>query len=135
MSTAAICWTEDLRVGNHAIDEDHRHLFALLDNLRHTMPTGLVTQQAAVIIDDLAAYVESHFQREEEFMIRIAYADYPRHKAEHDRFVSEVHALQSRLARGAQTVTLSIDQVLSEWLRRHVLVMDMALAESLKARL
>jgi len=128
-----LCWTEDLSVDNQAIDDDHRHLFALLDNLQHTMPKGLVTQEAAVIVDDLAKYVETHFRREEEFMQRIAYVDYVRHKAEHDRFVSEVHALQSRLGRGAQTLTLSIDKMLNEWLRRHVLVMDKALAASLKA--
>lgn len=135
MSTTNICWTEDLRVGNQAIDEDHQHLFALLDNLQHTMPTGLVTQEAAVIVDDLAEYVASHFRREEEFMLRIGYPEYPMHKAEHDRFVSEVHALQSRLGRGAQTLTLSIDRMLSDWLRRHVLVMDKALAASLKTSL
>lgn len=131
MSNSTICWTEDLRVGNEAIDDDHRHLFALLESLRNTLSTGLVTQGVAPIVDDLADYVETHFRREEEFMQRIAYPDYPLHKAEHDRFVSEVHALQSRLARGAQTLTLSVDQMLSEWLRRHVLVMDKALAASL----
>lgn len=129
---ASLCWTEDLSVDNKAIDDDHRHLFDLLDRLQHTMPSGLVTAEAITIVDDLAEYVENHFNREEVFMQRINYADYPLHKAEHDRFVSEVHALQSRLGRGAHTLTLSIDKVLNEWLRRHVLVMDKALAASLK---
>lgn len=129
-----IRWTEDLSVGNQAIDDDHRHLFALLDGLQHTMPQGLVTQDAATIVDDLAQYVESHFKREEEFMQRIGYADYVAHKADHDRFVSEVYALQSRLERGAQTLTLSIDKMLSEWFRHHVLVMDMALAHSVQEK-
>lgn len=129
-----ISWTEDLSVGNQAIDDDHRHLFALLNNLQHTMPQGLVTQDAATVVEDLAHYVEAHFQREEEFMQSVAFEGYVAHKADHDRFVSEVHALQSRLDRGAQTLTLDIDKMLSDWFRRHVLVLDMALAASVKAK-
>ena len=127
-----IRWTEALSVGNEAIDDDHRHLFDLLDQLQRATPAGLVTQEVVGVVDELVRYTENHFRREEEFMQRVAYPAYPAHKIEHERFVSEVHALQSRLARGAQTLILSIDKLLSDWLRQHVLVVDKALAEYLR---
>lgn len=125
-------WTDDLSVGNPLIDEDHRHLFNLLERLHQDMSSGQINQETQSIIDALRDYTESHFSREEEFMRKIGYPQYATHKAEHDRFVSEVCALQSRVARGARTAQLDIDQFLAKWLREHVLVRDMALAAAIR---
>ncbi|KAF7599676.1 MAG: hemerythrin [Candidatus Dactylopiibacterium carminicum] len=127
-----INWTPDLSVGNEQIDDDHRQLFALLDRLNKDMSTGQVNQETQSIVDALRNYTETHFSREEAFMREIDYAHYATHKAEHDRFVSEVCALQSRVARGARTAQLDIDQMLAAWLREHVLVRDMALAAAIQ---
>ncbi len=128
---SVIKWTSDLAVGNQAIDEDHRNLFDLLERLHHDMSSGQINQETQSIVDSLREYAESHFAREEEFMRKIGYEHYPTHKAEHDRFVSEVCAVQSRVARGARTAQLDIDQFLAGWLREHVLVRDMALAAAI----
>ncbi len=125
-------WTEDLAVGNSLIDEDHQNLFDLLERLHQDMSTGQINQETQSIVDSLRDYTESHFSREEEFMRKINYPHYATHKAEHDRFVSEVCALQSRIARGARTAQLDIDQMLATWLREHVLVRDMALAAAIR---
>lgn len=126
-------WSNDLAVGNAAIDEDHRNLFNLLERLHIDMSSGQINQETQSIVDALREYAESHFAREEEFMRKISYEHYPTHKAEHDRFVSEVCALQSRVARGARTAQLDIDQFLAGWLREHVLVRDMALASAIRS--
>lgn len=125
-------WTEDLAVGNPLIDEDHRNLFNLLERLHQDMGSGQINQETQSIVDALREYAEAHFSREEEFMRKISYPHYVVHKAEHDRFVSEVCALQSRMARGARTAQLDIDQFLAGWLREHVLVRDMALAAAIR---
>ncbi|MBS1210883.1 MAG: bacteriohemerythrin [Proteobacteria bacterium] len=125
-------WTDDLSVGNPLIDEDHRNIFDLLERLHQDMSSGQINQETQSIVDALRDYAEAHFSREEEFMRKIAYPHYAVHKAEHDRFVSEVCALQSRVARGARTAQLDIDQFLAGWLREHVLVRDMALASAIR---
>lgn len=129
----AIKWTPDLSVGNEEIDDDHRRLFELLEMLHVDMRSGLVNQETQAIVDALLHYAESHFSREEAFMRFINYPQFPAHQAAHTRFVSELQALQSRIARGARTPVLDIDQFLTEWLRNHVLVMDKALASALSA--
>lgn len=125
-------WTEDLSVGNKQIDDDHRHLFDLLERLHLDMTSGQINQETQSIVDALRDYAESHFSREEEFMRKIGYPHYATHQAEHNRFLSEVCALQSRVARGARTAQLDIDQFLAAWLRDHVLVRDMALAAAIR---
>lgn len=129
---SVVQWTTDLAVGNAQIDEDHQNLFSLLERLHHDMSSGQVNQETQSIVDSLREYAESHFAREEEFMRKIGYEHYPTHKAEHDRFMSEVCALQSRVARGARTAQLDIDHFLASWLREHVLVRDMALAAAIR---
>lgn len=124
-------WTNDLSVGNTQIDKDHQGLFDLLERLHQDMGSGQINQETQSIVDALRDYTESHFAREEEFMRKISYPHYATHKAEHDRFVSEVCALQARVARGARTTQLDIDQFLAGWLREHVLVRDMALAQAI----
>lgn len=126
-----VLWSDDLLVGNEAIDDDHRTLFGLLERLHHDMSTGQINQETQSIVDALRNYAESHFAREEAFMRKIDYPHYTTHKAEHDRFVSEVCALQSRVARGARTAQLDIDMFLATWFREHVLVRDMALSEAI----
>lgn len=125
-------WSPDLAVGNEMIDDDHRKLFDLLERLHQDMSSGQVNQETQSIVDALREYAESHFSREEDFMRKIGYPHYQVHKAEHDRFMSEVCALQSRVARGARTAQLDIDQFLAGWLREHVLVRDMALASAIR---
>lgn len=126
-----IIWSDDLRTGHAEIDEDHQGLFDLLARLHRDGSTGLINQETQSIVDALRHYTEAHFSREEAFMRSVGYPGYAAHKAEHERFISEVAALQSRIARGARTPQLDIDQVLTDWLRNHVLVMDKALAASL----
>ncbi|MDQ7989169.1 MAG: bacteriohemerythrin [Candidatus Dactylopiibacterium sp.] len=125
-------WSNDLLVGNEAIDEDHRNLFNLLERLNADLGSGQINQETQSIVDALREYAESHFAREEACMRKMGYEHYPVHKAEHDRFLSEVCALQSRVARGARTAQLDIDQFLAGWLREHVMVRDMALAAAIR---
>jgi hemerythrin len=125
-------WTEDLSVGNAVIDDDHQRLFDLLERLHLDMASGQINQETQSIVDSLRNYAESHFAREEEFMRKMDYPHYITHQAEHNRFLSEVCALQSRVARGARTAQLDIDQFLAGWLREHVLVRDMALAAAIR---
>lgn len=130
----SIKWTEDLSVDNEEIDEDHRKLFELIEELRVDMLQGRTSHSSREIIDALTEYSEKHFAREEAFMLKIGYPQYAAHKADHDRFVSELYSLQSRLDRGALTLTQFVDKLLNDWLRRHVMVMDKALAAYLHAR-
>ena len=125
-------WTEDLRIGNKAIDDDHQKLFDLINELSIDMQQGKVNRESREIVDALTEYAEDHFAREEEFMQKINYEQFAAHKADHDRFVSELHAQQARLDRGAVTLTQFVDDLLNDWLRRHVEVMDKALAASVR---
>lgn len=121
-----IRWTEALSVGNETIDDDHRHLFRLLDQLQHA-----TLGEALGVVDELVAYTEVHFQREEAFMLKMGYPAYLEHKAEHEHFFGEVHAFRSSLTQGTQSLIPKTSALLGSWLNQHVLVFDKALADYL----
>lgn len=124
-------WDDSLSVGNPQIDDDHKHLFALLDKLQDAMKQGKANAVLASILDELVQYTVWHFRREEQFMQRIRYADFAAHKAEHDKLIAEVNDLQQRMQRGALTLSLSVNQFLSDWLNSHIRSSDIKLAKAL----
>jgi hemerythrin-like metal-binding protein len=128
---ATLKWNDSLSVGNRQIDDDHKHLFALLGRLQDAMKVGQANAVLAEILDELVRYTAQHFRREEQHMQRIGYADYAAHKGEHDRLIAEVTELQARFKNGSITLSLSVYQFLNEWLNKHIMTSDAALAKAL----
>src|SRR5512138_2461518 len=85
-------WTQALSVGVEEIDDQHRELFrraaSLLDGIHKGEP-----EELGALIDFLYQYAVEHFGAEEEHMRRTRFPGYQRHKAEHDRFISDLLAL------------------------------------------
>ncbi len=128
-------WTPDLSVGLDEIDDQHRELFRragrLLDGLKKGEP-----EEIGGLIDFLYEYAVSHFGAEEDFMRRSRYPGYVRHKAEHDRFISDLLALareHDRKGAGA-FMALKVNHWLVEWLNQHVSGTDRELGKHLARR-
>jgi hemerythrin len=114
-------WTPALSVGVEEIDAQHRELFRraarLLDGIHGGEPGEL-----GELLDFLYQYAVQHFGAEEEHMRRTRFPGYARHKAEHDRFASDLLALardHERQGAGA-FMSLKASHWLTRWLREHV---------------
>lgn len=128
-------WTQALSVGVDEIDAQHRELFRraarLLEGLRRGEP-----EEIGGLVDFLHEYAVEHFGAEEEHMRRTRYPGYARHKAEHDRFISDLLALareHERKGAGA-FMALKVNQWLTQWLREHVSGTDAELGAFLLER-
>jgi hemerythrin len=128
-------WTPALSVGDVEIDEQHKELFRragrLLEGLRSGEPEGL-----GELIDYLHQYCIAHFGAEEARMRGTRYPGYLRHKAEHDRFISDLLALAAEHdERGSGAfMSLKVNHWLVEWLKGHVSVTDAELGRFLHKR-
>ena len=91
----ALQWTQALSVGVDEIDDQHRELFRraarLLDGIKRGEP-----EEIGALVDFLHEYAVTHFGAEEAFMREEAFPGYVRHKAEHDRFISDLLALAEK---------------------------------------
>ncbi len=128
---ALFAWSDDLRVGNTFIDEDHKKLVAMVNSFHDAMDQGRGSEVIGKVLRNLVIYTQEHFGREEAEMQRISYPRYSVHKAEHDKLIREVTALQSGFAKGNTMLSVKISIFLRDWLLNHIKQTDQLLAAAL----
>ncbi len=131
-----LLWTPALSVGVEEIDGQHRELFGRAARLVEGIRSG-EPEELGGLIDFLYRYAVEHFGAEEEFMREHRFPGYLRHKAEHDRFASDLLALareHERSGSGAFTA-LKVNHWLTQWLQAHVSGTDTELGTFLARRI
>ncbi|MBQ0757154.1 MAG: hemerythrin family protein [Amphritea sp.] len=120
-----ITWTSDLSVGDHSIDDDHKELFALVDELDSA---DMSHDYINSILDRLKAYTRGHFSREEEYMVQVGYPGMKGHLLQHKNFIEWLETIRATYARFPQSPFIigdSVNSYLQRWLRQHILEEDM----------
>lgn len=114
-------WTDKLSVGVGVLDEDHKRLVGLVNELYDAMQAGRGKDVLGRTLNSLVQYTKMHFAREESFFSRTAYPAAEAHRKEHENLTRQVLDVQQKYNAG-QTVTLSLDvlQFLKSWLIQHI---------------
>jgi hemerythrin len=128
-------WTEKLSVGVGVLDEDHKKLVGMVNELYDAMQAGHGKEKLGRILDGLVQYTKMHFAREEKFFAQTGYADTAAHKQQHDALTGQVLDVQRKYASGL-TATLSIDVMnfLRDWLVKHIQGSDQKYRPHLNAK-
>ena len=118
-------WNEKLSVGVSFIDDEHRKIVGMLNELYDAMLTRQSDETLGKVLDGLVAYTASHFKHEEALFAKTGYASAAEHKKEHDDLVKQVLDVQKKYQEGA-TATLSAEvlKFLRKWLLTHILGSD-----------
>lgn len=127
-------WNPSFATGIQIIDQQHRQLVKLLNDLAQQYVYGLEPDQLKGIINGLVDYAAYHFETEEGLWAE-AFADdewFIRHHSSHDGFVDKVRSMQAEVE---QSPTLAgVDDLLSflvSWLAHHILHDDKSMAIAL----
>ena len=80
-------WSNELSVGIEEIDEQHKVLVDLLNQIHEAIQQRHGAEATGEIIDRLGEYTRIHFAVEESLMRILHYSEYERHKEEHDRLI------------------------------------------------
>ena len=118
---ALMNWTDKLSVGVAVIDDDHKKLVGMVNELYDAMQAGRGRDLLGHILDGLVQYTRFHFAREEKFFAQTGYPDAVAHKQEHDELTRQVLGVQQKYLSGT-TTTLSLDVLhfLKDWLIKHI---------------
>ena len=128
-------WTDRLSVGVKVLDEDHKRLIAMVNELYDAMQAGQGRDALGRILDGLVRYTQEHFAREEKFFAQSGYPAAAPHKQEHDALTQQVIEVQRKYAAGAAaTLTLEVLQFLKKWLINHIQGSDQKYRAHLNAR-
>lgn len=129
-----VAWTGDLSVGIDSIDDDHKKLLTLINNLQTAVyyPTGEAFERQA--LQELVDYTKYHFEREEKLMLDNDYADYEPHKRQHEAMIAKVNGFMDAYEKDRDSTVEEITVFLKDWLLKHIAGTDQLYSEHLRSR-
>ncbi|MEY2979256.1 MAG: bacteriohemerythrin [Prochlorotrichaceae cyanobacterium] len=125
-------WREDYRTGNELVDQQHLHLFDLVNALHDAMLAGEGKDLLAKTLDELAQYTHEHFSTEEALMLERHYPDYAEHKEQHVILAGQVVDLVHKYQSGEIAIGIELSQFLTDWLIHHIKGEDLKLFRYLR---
>lgn len=126
-------WSRNFETGILKIDEQHRKLVALINQLASRLAYDYETPELIIpVYDELLDYAAFHFSSEEEIWNRYFLGEdrLNGHKETHHQFVLSVNLLKedkSKLSQQRAEETLSF---LTNWLSFHILESDMRMSKT-----
>ena len=130
---ALIEWTSSLQLGVEEIDNQHRKLVAMINDLNDAMRQGKGKTVLGKTVDGLSAYTATHFKTEEKYFQQFAYADAGPHVTEHDAFARKVADFRMAFAKGKLGLSIDVINFLSDWLKNHIQASDRKYVAHFKA--
>lgn len=113
-------WADDMVIDEGEIDEDHKKLVRLVNELHTATSVGTGQEVIEKIMTELIAYTKEHLQREEHMMAAINFPNLERHKLSHKKFAEKLNILQSQFEAGSIIVASQLSTVLRDWLSLHI---------------
>lgn len=132
MSMRPFKWSRKNEMYVPELDAEHRNLFRLADELHVAVTAGVPAGRARMILDELVADTEEHFQHEEQLMRAAAYSSYEWHKQQHDTLRKRARDLTARFEAGEYQCGEMLLEYLAVWLQEHTAVADRMLGASLR---
>lgn len=120
-----IQWTEEMSVKVPHLDNDHRFLISLINQLASAEKIGN-RRIAESVLDELINYTLDHFRREEQFLQEMGFSDLAKHKRLHASFADTIQDVRWQYLHGFRPkINKEILLFLRNWLSKHILVEDM----------
>lgn len=117
-------WKDEYSVGIKLIDDQHKKLISMINDLYTAMGEGQGNNVIGKIINEMTQYAAEHFATEERLFDRHKYPDAVAHRKEHADFVKEVLDFKGKFDKGAILLSMKILDFLKQWLMNHILKND-----------
>ncbi|MDA9983424.1 bacteriohemerythrin [Gammaproteobacteria bacterium] len=124
-------WKDSYSVGIKTIDEEHKNLLRLINNLQSAVRyyTGEEFERRALA--ELIEYTKVHFAREEDLMKKYGFPGYEEHKRQHVEMTARAQKMVSRYEQDALGAMDEISTFLRDWLINHINGTDQQYSEFL----
>ena len=127
-------WTPNLSVGISMIDDQHKMWFQKAEALFEAGKNNLAKEYVGELLDFLDDYTKKHFADEEKYMLSIQYPGYREQKDAHTAFIAQLNKIKSdyNSSGGNLMVILNANQMILDWLTKHISNMDKKIGEFAK---
>ena len=113
-------WKGSYSVGVEIIDEQHKKLFAHINNLFSSMKEGKTKEALSPLLDALADYVGYHFSVEEKYFEEFNYAKKDAHLLQHKHYTEKIKSFQVSSANNQELLSFEVINFLEDWILEHV---------------
>jgi len=121
-----INWSDNLSVNIKGLDNQHKKLVNMINELHDAMKQGKSSTVLTKILFEMVAYTKIHFKSEEELFEKYNYPEKIKHKKEHDMFVQKVNEFMNEYKSGKTNLSFELMNFLTKWLTNHIQVSDKA---------
>jgi len=133
--TNLVTWSATYSVGIKLIDDQHKELFNLVNDMYNHVNNDDEEAERAYfqsVIKQVVDYVKKHFATEEIIMKRTKYKGYAEHKKEHDAFILSVLDIIKKFDEGKRFPLISLTHFIKDWILTHIAIMDKQYFERLR---
>ncbi len=119
-----IQWSDVFSVNVKLIDEQHKQLFRMINDLHGAWKENKPREVIGNIFGGLLDYTDRHFKQEQELFNKYGYPETPAHMEAHRSLVGKVVDIKNKFDKGELTVDAEVMNFLKNWLNNHILRVD-----------
>lgn len=121
---SSVKWTQELSLNNENIDEQHKKLFALTNELIMHSDADAHSEIINETLYELLQYVDIHFSEEEEMLEKVGYPKLEEHKKIHRSFTKKIAMFCRDVVRGKAHIAEELLVFLTGWIYQHTSIDD-----------
>ena len=120
LSRHRIKWDNSMDTGIELIDDDHKTLIKLINQLQNATQYNVDDKSIDTIMDKLINYTKYHFDREEFLMRNNNYPDYENHKKLHEDMIAKMAECMKKYKDDPNHTIDDALNFLTNWLIKHI---------------
>ncbi len=120
----AVEWSDDFSVRVSLMDDEHKVLFNLINDLNNAMINGESASRISQVLVSLIEYTEYHFKHEEDMLKKIGYPSIGEQEKYHRMFVDKMKEFKREMETGEVLLSVKIIDFLKDWLVSHIVNID-----------
>lgn len=122
---AFVTWNESYSVHVRQIDDQHKKLIEIINELFEAMKQGKGNDILGTVFNELIQYTKVHFSTEENLMKIHHYPKLAEHKKLHEKLVQEVVEMHNQFKAGNVALSIKVGNFLKDWLINHIKQTDL----------
>lgn len=116
---ALLEWREDFCTGIEGVDFEHESLIRQINSVYEMIGDQADRELVVDSLGEIYGSISAHFALEENMMQRHQYADYPDHKADHERLLDEIREITDEFESSSRLDDDRLTRKLGDWFQLH----------------
>lgn len=127
-------WKDEYSVGIESLDNDHRKLLNLINNLQTAVHYHTGDEFEKKALHEVIDYTKYHFDREEKMLEKAGYEDLEAHKQQHKDMIKKIDGFVQEYEKHGYAALEEVALFLKQWLVEHINGTDQEYSSLLKSK-